>query len=49
MHREQLLHPPAECGLRYHWDAYVTLVVQVHGSKVWAVHPPVVEHPTATI
>jgi hypothetical protein len=32
-------------GLRYHYDRYVTLIVQLHGQKAWPVHPPFVENP----
>ncbi|WP_327385094.1 JmjC domain-containing protein [Streptomyces sp. NBC_01207] len=38
--------PGGRQGFRYHYDPYATLILQVHGSKVWHVHPPVVENPT---
>jgi ribosomal protein L16 Arg81 hydroxylase len=38
---------PGGCqGFRYHYDPYVTLILQVHGRKRWLVHPPIVENPT---
>ncbi|MFE2075169.1 JmjC domain-containing protein [Streptomyces misionensis] len=38
---------PGNCqGLRYHYDPYVTLIVQLHGRKTWHLHPPLVERPT---
>lgn len=44
-HFNAYLTPPKQHGLRYHYDPYVTLVIQIHGSKVWPLHYPVVEHP----
>lgn len=44
-HFNAYLTPPRQQGLRYHFDPYVTLVIQLHGSKVWPIHRPVVEHP----
>ncbi|MDH6142646.1 ribosomal protein L16 Arg81 hydroxylase [Kitasatospora sp. GP30] len=37
--------PAGGHGLRYHYDRYVTLIVQLHGQKAWPVHPPFVENP----
>ncbi|GAA2947979.1 JmjC domain-containing protein [Kitasatospora cinereorecta] len=37
---------PGGCqGFRYHYDPYVTLILQVHGRKTWLVHPPVMVNP----
>uniref|UniRef100_UPI003791144E JmjC domain-containing protein n=1 Tax=Streptomyces luteogriseus TaxID=68233 RepID=UPI003791144E len=44
-HFNAYLTPPKSHGLRYHFDPYVTLVIQIHGSKVWPVHRPFVENP----
>jgi hypothetical protein len=44
-HFNAYLTPPKQHGLRYHFDPYVTLVIQIHGSKVWPLHRPFVEHP----
>lgn len=44
-HFNAYLTPPRQHGLRYHFDPYVTLVIQIHGSKVWPLHRPFVEHP----
>lgn len=44
-HFNAYLTPPRQHGLRYHFDPYVTLVIQIHGSKVWPMHPPFVENP----
>jgi hypothetical protein len=44
-HFNAYLTPPHQHGLRYHFDPYVTLVLQLHGRKVWPLHRPVVEHP----
>ena len=37
--------PPAARGLAVHHDTHDVLVLQVAGSKQWAVHPPVLELP----
>ncbi|MGP4088027.1 JmjC domain-containing protein [Streptomyces sp. KR55] len=44
-HFNAYLTPPKQHGLRYHFDPYVTLVLQIHGSKIWPLHRPFVEHP----
>lgn len=37
---------PAGCqGLRYHYDHYVTAILQAHGRKAWPLHLPFVEDP----
>lgn len=45
-HANAYYTPPGTCGLRYHWDSYVTLVVQLSGTKAWPVHPPMVPNTT---
>lgn len=40
--------PPAARGLAVHHDTHDVLVLQVTGSKQWAVHPPVLELPLRT-
>ncbi len=45
-HANAYYTPPGTCGLRYHWDSYVTLVVQLSGTKAWPVHPPLVPNTT---
>ncbi|MFE0457826.1 JmjC domain-containing protein [Kitasatospora sp. NPDC058965] len=37
--------PAGGHGLRYHYDRYITLIVQLHGQKAWPLHPPFVENP----
>ncbi len=32
-------------GLRYHYDPYVTLIVQLSGQKAWPLHRPFVQNP----
>jgi hypothetical protein len=44
-HFNAYLTPPRQHGLRYHFDPYVTLVIQIHGRKVWPLHRPFVENP----
>ncbi|WP_428957844.1 JmjC domain-containing protein [Streptomyces sp. cg35] len=44
-HFNGYLTPPREHGLRYHFDPYVTLVLQIHGRKAWPLHRPFVENP----
>ncbi|MGW0996411.1 JmjC domain-containing protein [Streptomyces sp. NPDC002520] len=44
-HFNAYLTPPKQHGLRYHFDPYVTLVIQIHGTKLWPLHRPFVEHP----
>jgi hypothetical protein len=45
-HVNGYLTPGHQQGLRFHYDPYVTLIVQLHGCKVWHLHPPIVERPT---
>jgi ribosomal protein L16 Arg81 hydroxylase len=45
-HVNAYLTPGRQQGLRYHYDPYVTLILQLHGSKAWHLHPPIVERPT---
>ncbi|MFD4858398.1 JmjC domain-containing protein [Streptomyces atratus] len=45
-HVNAYLTPGEQQGLRYHYDPYVTLIVQLHGRKIWHLHPPFVERPT---
>jgi len=45
VHANAYYTPPGRSGLRYHYDPYVTLVVQLAGRKAWPVHPPLVENP----
>jgi ribosomal protein L16 Arg81 hydroxylase len=44
-HFNAYLTPPGQHGLRFHFDPYVTLVIQLHGSKLWPLHRPFVENP----
>lgn len=37
--------PPKSQGLKYHYDPYVTLIVQLSGRKKWPLQPPLVENP----
>ncbi|KQX52809.1 hypothetical protein ASE09_06015 [Streptomyces sp. Root66D1] len=46
MHVNAYLTPPGAQGLKYHYDPYVTLIVQLAGRKAWPLHPPFVENPT---
>ncbi|OYO09387.1 cupin [Enemella evansiae] len=39
------LTPPQNQGFGAHYDVHDVFVLQVHGSKEWIVHAPVVEHP----
>ncbi|THA72481.1 cupin [Streptomyces sp. A0642] len=45
-HVNAYLTPGNQQGLRYHYDPYVTLIVQLHGRKTWHLHPPMVASPT---
>jgi ribosomal protein L16 Arg81 hydroxylase len=38
--------PGGEQGLEYHWDQYLSIVVQLAGSKTWDLWEPKVFHPT---
>ncbi|WP_432088878.1 JmjC domain-containing protein [Streptomyces sp. bgisy095] len=46
VHVNAYLTPPRAQGLKYHYDPYVTLIVQLSGRKAWPLHPPFVENPT---
>ncbi|MER8044362.1 cupin domain-containing protein [Streptomyces sp. NPDC094032] len=45
VHVNAYLTPPGAQGLKYHYDPYVTLIVQLSGRKAWPLHPPFVENP----
>lgn len=45
VHVNGYLTPAGEQGLRYHYDPYVTLIVQLSGRKAWPLHRPFVENP----
>jgi ribosomal protein L16 Arg81 hydroxylase len=45
-HVNAYLTPGHQQGLRYHYDPYITLIVQLHGRKVWHLHPPIVPRAT---
>ncbi|WP_428950936.1 JmjC domain-containing protein [Streptomyces sp. cg35] len=45
VHVNAYVTPGEQQGFRYHYDPYVTLIVQVHGRKAWPVHPPFVDNP----
>ncbi|MGW3272276.1 JmjC domain-containing protein [Streptomyces kronopolitis] len=45
VHVNAYMTPGGEQGLKYHYDPYVTLIVQVAGRKTWPVHQPIVENP----
>ncbi|MFF3015789.1 JmjC domain-containing protein [Streptomyces sp. NPDC057939] len=44
-HVNAYMTPPGSQGLKYHYDPYVTLIVQLAGRKAWPLHPPFVENP----
>ncbi|WP_274032565.1 JmjC domain-containing protein [Streptomyces sp. MMBL 11-1] len=46
VHANAYLTPPDSQGLKYHYDPYVTLIIQIAGRKAWPLHPPIVENPT---
>ncbi len=46
VHVNAYLTPPGAQGLKYHYDPYVTLIVQLSGRKAWPLHPPFVANPT---
>ncbi|MGW3294503.1 JmjC domain-containing protein [Streptomyces xiamenensis] len=37
--------PAGAQGLKYHYDPYLTLIVQLSGSKAWPIHRPFVANP----
>lgn len=39
------LTPPGNQGFDAHYDVHDVFVLQVHGTKHWRVHPPVLVHP----
>ncbi|MFJ9128959.1 JmjC domain-containing protein [Streptomyces sp. NPDC102340] len=45
VHVNAYLTPPNSQGLKYHYDPYVTLIVQLSGRKKWPLHEPLVENP----
>ncbi|WP_197085322.1 JmjC domain-containing protein [Saccharothrix sp. ST-888] len=45
VHINAYLTPAGHQGLKYHFDPYVTLILQLSGSKAWPVHEPFVENP----
>lgn len=44
-HVNAYMTPPDSQGLKYHYDPYVTLIVQLAGRKTWPLHPPIVPNP----
>ncbi|MEU9057803.1 cupin domain-containing protein [Streptomyces sp. NPDC048430] len=44
-HVNAYMTPPGSQGLKYHYDPYVTLIVQLAGRKAWPLHRPFVENP----
>jgi ribosomal protein L16 Arg81 hydroxylase len=45
VHANAYLTPPGAQGLKYHFDPYVTLILQLAGQKTWPVHKPFVQNP----
>ncbi|WP_441248972.1 JmjC domain-containing protein [Kitasatospora sp. McL0602] len=45
VHANAYYTPAGAHGLRYHYDPYVTLIVQLSGQKAWPLHRPFVENP----
>ncbi|MFD7259287.1 JmjC domain-containing protein [Streptomyces sp. NPDC059874] len=45
VHVNAYMTPAGAQGLKYHYDPYVTLIVQLAGRKTWPLHPPFVENP----
>ncbi|MER5636052.1 cupin domain-containing protein [Kitasatospora sp. NPDC002227] len=45
VHANAYYTPAGAHGLRYHYDPYVTLIVQLAGQKAWPLHRPFVENP----
>ncbi|MEU6712954.1 cupin domain-containing protein [Nonomuraea sp. NPDC046802] len=45
VHTNAYLTPAGGQGLTYHYDPYMTVIVQLHGRKAWPVHPPCVDNP----
>lgn len=46
IHVNAYLTPGESQGLHYHYDPYVTAILQLSGSKEWPVHKPLVQDPT---
>lgn len=45
IHVNAYLTPGDTQGLHYHYDPYVTAILQVHGCKAWPLHRPFVKDP----
>ncbi|MFD4374737.1 JmjC domain-containing protein [Streptomyces sp. NPDC058486] len=45
VHVNAYLTPAGAQGLKYHYDPYVTLIVQLSGRKAWPLHAPLVKNP----
>ncbi|MER6942470.1 cupin domain-containing protein [Nonomuraea sp. NPDC000554] len=45
VHANAYLTPAGAQGIKYHFDPYLTLIVQLHGRKAWPVHEPFVVNP----
>ncbi|MEU4233268.1 cupin domain-containing protein [Nonomuraea sp. NPDC026600] len=45
VHTNAYLTPAGGQGLTYHYDPYLTLIVQLHGRKAWPVHSPCIDNP----
>ncbi|MET8680023.1 cupin domain-containing protein [Streptomyces sp. NPDC004647] len=45
VHVNAYLTPAGAQGLKYHYDPYVTLILQLSGRKTWPVHRPFVQNP----
>lgn len=45
VHANAYLTPAGAQGLKYHFDPYLTLVLQLHGRKTWPLHPPIMTNP----
>ncbi|GLW05563.1 hypothetical protein Misp01_06930 [Microtetraspora sp. NBRC 13810] len=45
VHANAYLTPAGAQGIKYHYDPYLTLIVQLHGRKAWPVHAPCVDNP----
>jgi ribosomal protein L16 Arg81 hydroxylase len=46
IHVNAYLTPGNTQGLHYHYDPYVTAILQLNGCKEWPIHRPFVEDPT---
>jgi ribosomal protein L16 Arg81 hydroxylase len=45
VHANAYYTPPGEQGFLYHFDAYATLILQIHGRKAWPYHQPFQSNP----